>query len=92
MNDSIVRIQTCGGHACKAGGIKGIFIQFAEALNIDSENGGTSPDGKFELIRGVACQGKCGVGPIVNAWRNGEKYVFTRVDAEMVKKIVKAFQ
>lgn len=92
MNDSIVRIQTCGGHACKANGIAGIFDLFAQKLDVDPETGGVSPDGKFELIRGVACQGKCGVGPIVNAWRGEEKYVFSRVDANKVKKIVEAFR
>lgn len=88
---SVIRIQTCGGHACKAGGIKSLFVQFAENLNVDTEKGGLSPDGKFELIRGVACQGKCGVEPIVVAWKDGEKYVFTRMDSDKVKKIIKAF-
>lgn len=87
---SIIKIQTCGGYACKAGGIKGIFAQFAEELDIDPEKGGLSPDGKFELIRGVACQGKCGVGPIVSAWKDGEKYVFTRMDSDKVRKIIAA--
>lgn len=88
----VVRIQACGGLACKAGGIKGIFVQFAEALGVDEEKGGISPDGKFELIRGLACQGKCGVGPIVTAWKGKEKYVFTRVDEAKVRKIVGAWK
>lgn len=86
----MVRIQTCGGHACKANGIADIFDLFAQKLGVDSERGGISADGKFELIRGVACQGKCGVGPIVTAWKDGQKYVFSRVDAEKVKKILRA--
>lgn len=90
--DSLVKIQTCGGLACKAGGIKGIFLQFAELLGVDEEKGGVSGDGKFELIRGVACQGKCGVGPVVVAWRGDEKYVFNRVDSAKVRKIVEAFR
>ncbi len=87
----MIRIQACGGHACNAGGIKGIFMQFAEALGVDPEKGGITVDGKFELIRGVACQGKCGVGPIVTAWKDEEKYVFTRMDSEKVKKIISSF-
>jgi len=92
MNDSIVRIQTCGGPACKANGIASIFQLFASGLQIDAGKGGLSADGKFELIRGVACQGKCRVGPIVNAWKGKEKYQFSRVDAAKVKKIIEAFR
>jgi len=92
MNDSLVRIQTCGGHACKSNGIESIFQLFAKGLQVDSEKGGLSADGKFELTKGTACQGKCRVGPIVNAWKGKEKYQFSRVDAAKVKKIIEAFR
>lgn len=92
MTDSIVRIQTCGGHACAANGIKTIFELFASKLKIDPEKGGLSADGKFELTKGLACQGKCAVGPIVNAWKGKEKYQFSRMDAAKVTKIIEAFR
>ena len=87
----VVRIQSCGGHACKAGGINEIFVDLAEVLGVDPEKGGVTADEKFELVRGVACQGKCGVGPIVTVWHGENKYVFTRMDGEKVKKIISAF-
>jgi NADH:ubiquinone oxidoreductase subunit E len=92
MTDPIIQIQTCGGRACKANGIASIFEIFAKELGADMEKGGISADGKFELIRGFACQGKCGVGPIVTAWKDGQKYVFSRVDAQKVKKILGALR
>ena len=92
MNSSIIQIQTCGGRACKANGIASIFEIFAKELGADTEKGGISADGKFELICGFACQGKCGVGPIVTAWKEGQKYVFSRVDEQKVKKILEALR
>ena len=91
MTNSIIRIQTCGGPTCKANGIESIFQLFAHTLNVDLEKGGISADGKFELIKGVACQGKCEDSPIVTAWKGGEKYVFSQVDKTTVKKIIDAF-
>ena len=91
MTNSLIRIQTCGGHTCKGKGIVSIFKLFAQTLNVDLEKGGISADGKFELIKGVACQGKCENGPIVTAWKGGEKYVFSQVNKTVVKKIIDAF-
>lgn len=82
------QLKVCHGHACRGRCSEFTFDRLAAELRVDSEQGGVSSDGKFELSR-CQCQGHCARGPILVVERGDHKNIIENVSPIEAAKVVK---
>ena len=84
----MITLKVCHGHACACNFSKYTFERAKNDLDLESDEGGTTPDGKITLTK-CPCQGNCAKGPTVIVEQDGRKEVHSKTDPTAMATIIK---